>query len=152
MKNHKSSIITKLLLALSLIVITAFAGTVYAEETYDLHIKLTNVLPGQGKIVVSIYNTKDTWLKAGKEYKIVKKSVDNTSNLTVTVTGLKTGKYGLIVYQDENSNNDFDRNFLNIPKERYALSNNKKPMFKPSFDDCLFNINKEMTLNLNLID
>lgn len=153
MRNPKISILSKLFVMLSLFVVPFFAGSeLLAQDTHDLHIKVTNVAPGKGKIVVSVFNTKATWLKAGKEFKIVKQPVDKSTTLTVTVPGLKAGKYAIIIYQDENNNGEFDRNFLNIPKEPYALSNNIKPMFKPSFDDSLFNFNKEMTLNLKLLD
>lgn len=153
MKHNKSSMLSRLFFICSLLVATALAvGDAFAQDTYDLHVKLTNLLPGKGKVVVSVYNSKTTWLKEGKAFKVVKANVEKSSSLTVTVPELKAGKYAIIVYQDENSNNEFDRNFLNIPKEPYALSNNIKPMFKPSFDDSLFNFNKEMTLNLKLLD
>jgi uncharacterized protein (DUF2141 family) len=45
--------------------------------------------------------------------------------------GLAPGKYALVVFHDENSNGRFDRNWLGLPKEGYAFSNNVRPVFAP---------------------
>ncbi|MFZ1123454.1 MAG: DUF2141 domain-containing protein, partial [Candidatus Binataceae bacterium] len=45
--------------------------------------------------------------------------------------GIAPGKYALVLFHDENSNGKFDRNWLGMPKEGYAFSNNVRPVFSP---------------------
>ena len=46
-------------------------------------------------------------------------------------------------YNDENSNNRLDTNFIGIPKESYGFSNNKLGMFgPPDYDEVKFDFNE----------
>ena len=45
--------------------------------------------------------------------------------------GLAPGTYALVTFHDENSNGKFDRNWLGMPKEGFAFSNNVRPVFSP---------------------
>ena len=54
------------------------------------------------------------------------------------------GIYALAIYQDENKNGKIDKNFLGIPTEHYAFSNDYKPTIKaPAFKDCKFPYNEK---------
>ena len=49
------------------------------------------------------------------------------------------GTYALAIYQDVNGNSKIDKNFVGIPTEPYAFSDNYIPRIKaPNFDDCKF--------------
>ena len=45
--------------------------------------------------------------------------------------GLAPGTYALVTFHDENGNGKFDRNWLGMPKEGFAFSNNVRPVFSP---------------------
>lgn len=44
------------------------------------------------------------------------------------------GDYALLLFLDENGNGELDRNFIGIPREPIALSNNYRPKGPPSFN------------------
>jgi uncharacterized protein (DUF2141 family) len=49
------------------------------------------------------------------------------------------GYYAVAIYHDENANRDFDRNFIGLPAEGFAFSNNPPtPVALPSFRSVRF--------------
>lgn len=59
----------------------------------------------------------------------------------VVFEGLPSGRYALLVFHDENDNNDLDTNIVGYPTERYGFSNDARAMFgPPSFGDAAFDI------------
>ena len=62
------------------------------------------------------------------------------------------GKYAVLVYHDENSNNRLDMAMFGKPTERYGFSNNKYGAFgsKPPFDEAVINIDKPVTAIIKL--
>lgn len=61
------------------------------------------------------------------------------------------GSYAISVLHDENGNNRVDTNFVGIPQEGWASSNNVKPAFRaPTFEESRVNVTRSMTLSLQL--
>ena len=59
---------------------------------------------------------------------------------------LSVGDYGVAIYHDENSNQDFDQGFLGIPLEDYGFSNNAGVFFgPPSFEAAKFKVTGALT-------
>ena len=95
----------------------------------NLLVKITNVAPKGGKIYVGLYT---------KEYvfanftKIFRREVVNADTKIVTLTfkDIPDGEYAISLFHDQNLNGKFDKNFLRIPKEGYAFSNNVRPAFR----------------------
>lgn len=57
---------------------------------------------------------------------------------------LPPGKYALSLFHDENGNYALDTNFIGIPKEGVAASNNAKGRFgPPKFKDAVFDVGTE---------
>ena len=53
--------------------------------------------------------------------------------------GVPAGTYSVTVFHDENSNRNFDYNWMHYPIEGYGFSNNAKAQFKaPSWDETSF--------------
>ncbi len=67
--------------------------------------------------------------------------------------GLAPGEYAIVTFHDENDNGEFDKNFLGIPKEGFAFSDNVRPkLSKPSFDQCKFDYKGgEQTVTIEMI-
>ena len=58
---------------------------------------------------------------------------------TQTLTVRPAGDYAISLYYDENNNGTLDSNFIGIPKEPVALSNNARPKFgPPKYRDAVF--------------
>lgn len=70
-----------------------------------------------------------------------------------TFLNLPAGTYAISVFHDANNNNEFDKNFLGIPKEGYGASGNHLPFASaPAFNDNKFQIkdNTITTLSIRL--
>lgn len=90
-------------------------------------------------------NEKDTL----KNYKFT----PNGDTLKTTITDLPYGTYAIALFQDMDNDGKIEKNFLGIPKDPYAFSNNARPTFKaPSFEDCCFDYNnEENTVEISMI-
>jgi len=63
---------------------------------------------------------------------------------------IPVGEYALVVFSDENGNRSLDKNFIGIPKEPLAFSNQYKPKGPPSFSRAAFLLPKGEKRHFNL--
>jgi uncharacterized protein (DUF2141 family) len=69
----------------------------------------------------------------------------------VIFKNLKSGKYAVRSYHDENNNKKMDTDFLGIPKESWGCSNNVRPHFAaPKFEDMIFVLEKDETITIDM--
>ena len=88
--------------------------------------------------MIAVYDHEDRFLS--KEVVSEGKPI-NASSMAFSFKGLGSGIYAVSIYHDENDNGKLDANFMGIPSEPYAFSNNAKGMFgPPSFEDCRFEV------------
>lgn len=109
-----------------------------AQESCELHIKVENIKKVKGSILIAIYNHEDHFLS--KEVMGEGKTVESDV-IEFSFNGMEVGTYAISLFHDENDNGKLDSNFIGIPSEPYAFSNNAKGMFgPPSFEQCKFEI------------
>ena len=61
------------------------------------------------------------------------------------------GTFAIAVFHDTNSNGKLDKNFLGIPKEGYAFSNNVFGTFRaPGFEDASFEFDGNKTVKIKM--
>lgn len=64
---------------------------------------------------------------------------------------VQAGKYVVAVFHDENNSGKIDMNFMGIPKEGFAFSNNPSLWkLKPSYKACEFSVEKDTQIPLNI--
>jgi len=69
------------------------------------------------------------------------------SEESVTFHNLPKGKYAVCIYLDENNNDRCDKNFFGIPTEKFAFSNNVRPILSiPSFESCSVYLNENKSI------
>lgn len=123
-----------------------------SNETYDLTVTINNIKHIEGSIEIGLFNNGDRFMEEGQAFKSVSVKVKGNSE-TFVIKDLPKGIYAISLYHDRNSNGKCDRNFLGIPKEPYAFSNNFKPKFSaPTFSDCRFELNKKLSIEISLIN
>lgn len=91
-----------------------------------------------GKVAISLYSGEENFLKEP-----VKTHILSISNKTVSTTfkNIKSGTYAIGIVHDENNNGKLDVNFMKIPKEAVATSNNISPKFgPPKYEDAKFDL------------
>jgi len=119
-----------------------FSALIYSEVsaqntgTGNIEIRITGLRSPNGKISVNLFNKADGFpddpMKSfgWKTVKIVPDTV------VIVFEDLPYGNYAISVLHDENSNGKMEKNFLGIPREGFAFSNNYTPKIKsPSFSD-----------------
>jgi uncharacterized protein (DUF2141 family) len=124
-----------------------FIGFSQNGDSFSLTVKVSNIKNNTGQIVVGLYNTSDSFLGTpylGEISKIEGKTI------TVEFNGIKNGTYAISLFHDENSNNKLDTNFMGIPKERFACSNNATGfMGPPKWEDAKFEVNKNLSVEIS---
>lgn len=132
-----------------LISILLFAGYVSAGNP-QLTIKIENIESVEGDIRIGVFNTSEKFLKQGLTFKKYKIAVNKTTE-TIIINDLPKGEYAFMMYHDKNADGVLNRNFLGIPKEPFAFSNNVKPkLAKPTFEACQFSLDKNLVLHVSL--
>lgn len=106
----------------------ATAAMVGAAQAAPLNVTVTNVENGKGSLLLAVY-------KAG-DFDVTNKDPQNLAGaakapakagaVTLNVPDMEPGTYTFVVFHDENDNEDVDTNWLGLPKEGIAFSNNEK--------------------------
>lgn len=127
-----------------------FAFNVYSQ-TVPLTLNIENIGSDKGNIIVEICTNADEFMAI--EPCIYSFSIPAKKSVVTQQVNIDKGKYGIIVYHDENSNNILDMAMFGKPTERYGFSNNKYGAFgsKPPFNEALIDVQangKAITIKL----
>lgn len=109
-------------------------------QTVPFTFSIENIGSDKGNIVVGICTNADEF--AEREPCKYSFSMPAKKGTITQQINIAKGKYGIIVYHDENSNNRLDMAMFGKPTERYGFSNNKCGAFgsKPPFKEALINV------------
>ncbi|GAB5450662.1 MAG: DUF2141 domain-containing protein [Halioglobus sp.] len=119
---------------------------VLAEEASGiLTVEIGGLVDASGSVFIAVYDNEDDWLgknAAARKEVVIEDSL--SGEFVVTEMVLPVGEYALTVFYDANGNGDLDTNFIGLPKEPIALSNNAKAKFgPPKYKDARFNLSLE---------
>lgn len=107
-----------------------------------LIVKINGLKNDQGTVKVALCNSAENYKDDRAPFKAAIIEIRNNQAIAV-FDDLPSGSYAVKAFHDENNNNEFDTNFLGIPKEDYGFSNNVKGLFgPPSWNDTKFILNK----------
>lgn len=131
----KIKIMRKTILLIGLL----FGSTILlAQSSCELVVKVENIKKVKGSLKIALYDHEDHFLS--KEIASGGKMIES-NEIRFVFNGLGEGTYAISLFHDENDNDKLDSNFIGIPSEPYAFSNNAKGMFgPPSFEDCKFEV------------
>ena len=107
-------------------------------ETSSVTVVVSSLVSTTAAVKLYFYNTREGFLKSGKW--VFSKAVQPGGKREFTLpVDLPRGEWAVAITQDLNNNNKIDKNFLGIPTEPYAFSNNVRPtVAAPGFDECKF--------------
>jgi uncharacterized protein (DUF2141 family) len=110
-----------------------------------LKIDLSGMQNLNGTINFALYNNSSSFNDPNQVYKSL--SITPTgANMTFTIDSLPEGSYAFGVFHDENNNQAIDQNWLGIPTEGFAFSNNAMGTFgPPSYAQATFVVQKNQT-------
>lgn len=107
-----------------------------------LSVVVSGMSERSGSVRVAIYNSQDKFLeKTGFAYS---KSAPVGNNKSVRIDfNIPLGAYAVTCYHDINDNRLLDQNYMGIPQEPYAMSNNVNIKWRrPTFDETKFAFSK----------
>lgn len=139
----------QLIISTLLIAASTFLHAQEKKETVDLSIEITIKKHQKGFLFLSLFNDEEKFMH--QAYKS-KKVVIQDKKVTITFKNIEKGEYAFSMFHDVNGNSKLDKNFIGIPKEPYAFSNNQKGRFgPPSFNNAKIKIdqNKTVTVKIN---
>lgn len=126
------------------LLIVLFSLITYAGDNQKarLVVKINGLKNDQGTVKVALCNSPENYKDDRSPYKAAIIEIRNNQAIAV-FDNLQAGNYAIKAFHDENNNDDFDTNFLGIPKEDYGFSNNVKGLFgPPSWNEAKFILNK----------
>jgi uncharacterized protein (DUF2141 family) len=136
---------------LGFIVLFSYLGIIPTSEQFSLTVKVTGIGNQKGMIELAVYNDPGKFAQVGKTFRIARIKPTG-SELTHKFTNLPPNDYAVCIYHDENGNKMCDKNFVGIPTEAYAFSNNVRPRFSiPDFKDCSTELNKDKLFIIKMV-
>jgi uncharacterized protein (DUF2141 family) len=117
----------------------------YSFSQYSLTVEITAIRNNTGKIMVQVFDENE---------KVIHQQICDIQDkkVTVSVNGLKQGKYAVRFYHDENLNQVMETNIVGKPTEGYGFSNNVTGKFSmPPFEKWLFDLNEDKTIVLKTV-
>ena len=119
------------------LLLASICATANAET--PVTVTINNVTSDTGELVLSVYDSKKTWLK-----KPVAQEVRDAEDSVDIEIALPAGDYAFQVFHDLDGNGKMKTNFIGIPKEPTGVSNNAKGRFgPPKFKDAAVTVSAE---------
>ena len=139
---------TNRLISACLLVAALGAYTQAAADT--LTIVIEDIRDASGTVQVQVLAGQAQFEGGGAVAQFLEQAVEGT--LTVTAEDLPPGEYAIRIMHDVNGNDELDANFVGMPTEPYAFSNNAKRMFGPAtWEDARFVLEGEVIQVISLI-
>jgi uncharacterized protein (DUF2141 family) len=117
----------------------------YAYSQFTLKIEITNLRNNTGKVMLQVFNEKE---------EVIAREMGDIKDKTFvyTLKNLRSGKYAVRFYHDENLNQVMETNMVGKPVEGYAFSNNVTGRFgMPPFEKWLFDLYEDKTIILKTV-
>ncbi len=96
----------------------------------------------KGRAQVALFRSDKGFPFNAKYAVMVRTASINNASASVIFTDVPTGEYAISAFHDENSNAEFDRNWLFLPAEGYGTSNNTAGFWGPGgYTDSKFLLN-----------
>lgn len=148
-KRSRTPIALKVLFFSSCLLTLPSLHTHADQAKFDLSINVSGAAPNKGQVILSLFDSKESFLKHPSVSKTSK--VDAAGKISFLLSGLISGTYAASVVYDEDNNGELNTGFLGIPTELVGFSNDAKGIFgPPSFEDAAFELDHTLTLNIKL--
>ena len=96
-----------------------------------MHVDITGVKAGVGQVVVSVWDSEESYLTTPFTKKTVHITVLKDGKFRVTFSEPLPSECAINVYYDKNANAELDTSWIGIPNEPVGITNNIKGSFGP---------------------
>jgi uncharacterized protein (DUF2141 family) len=136
------------IMILGIIVCSLFAGQSNATTSEcrgNLKMIVSGLESDKGQIKFDLDNAADTFKpkENGKKAFLNGHSLIKNKKVEYLFMDIPCGEYAIKLYHDANMNQTLDKNFLNIPNEKYGFSNCKGCIRPPKWEKAKFVFDKE---------
>ncbi len=115
-----------------------------------LTIEVENVTSAEGAVMVQVL-AGEAGFKGETQAAAALMKTAAPGTLTFVATDLQTGEYAIRVMHDVNGNGELDANFVGMPTEPWAMSNNARGNFgPPSWKEVKFSVDGDTTQTIKL--
>jgi len=131
---------------LQILLLAIACQTAVADELIGiLTVEVSGLKDATGNVYIAVYDSDSTWLS---DTTVLSKKVAISEaldgELVRTELQLPLGEYALSVFYDKDDDGELDTNFIGMPKEPIALSNNAVAKFgPPKYADAVFTLGAE---------
>ncbi|WP_149554667.1 DUF2141 domain-containing protein [Treponema pectinovorum] len=115
--------------------------------THNIKLKISSVVVGKGKIVVSIHNSEESFKTKNPFMKL--ELIPSATEIETDVE-LSDGEYAFCVFHDLNSDGVLNSGFMGIPKEPFGFSNYNGKSVPGNFKKHKVLIDKDETIPIEL--
>jgi len=129
---------------------TTGGGTSTLDTLSTLVINLSGMQNTNGKVNFALYNSSSSFNDPNQA--LAELFLECTgANMTITLDSIVPGYYAFAIFHDENDNQEIDQNWLGIPTEGFAFSNNAMGSFgPPNWTQSKFNIPNSSSVTQNI--
>jgi outer membrane protein len=113
----------------------------------EVGVKLLNP-PATGTVAIALFDSPNTFGDLRDPVLVAEFPLDGRD--IYRIEDVPPGDYALLAYYDENRNGRIDKNFIGIPNEALAFSNNYRPKGPPSFTRAAFTVTDEETQSFDM--
>lgn len=134
-----------------LISVLLFLSVTFSSLATNVTVTFTHLRKPTGSIIIGVYDSPKNFPK--DEGQLIKTTIPVNSKSVTTTLNLAPGEYAFAICHDEDGDGTCNQNFLGIPKEGFAFSNNFKPRLRaPKFDDVKIVVGEEdMEIEIKLL-
>ena len=127
------------------------AKSVESKTSIKIEIKVTEIKSTEGQIAVLLFNNENGFpQEVDKALKSQFFQIEGQEKV-IEFEVPSTGEYAVTVFHDENGNKKLDTNWIGMPKEGIAVSNNAKGrMGPPKYKDASVQILEGASLQIRL--
>lgn len=137
---------SKLISALAIAAALGIYGSAAAET---LTVVIEDIRAARGTVQVQVLAGLGQFDGEGVEMQFMQEAKEGS--MTFTAGSLAPGEYAIRIIHDVNGNGDLDANFVGMPTEPYAFSNNAKGSFGPAkWEDARFVLEGDVTQVISL--
>ncbi len=107
-----------------LLLMFSVAGSSSLWAQHDVTVRIENLNLKKGSVYIAWYNNAAGFGKPSQNYLSKVAQVEGVEFWQFTFKGIPVGKYAIAVFFDTDGNGKLSTNFMGIPSEKYAFSNN----------------------------
>lgn len=118
-----------------------------------LHLEVANIQTANGSLRIGIFNKADGFPADQSVFQGLVVPITRTGIVKVSVPNLPFGEYAIAFHQDLDGSGKINTNFLGVPQEPYAFSNNPPAKWRqPKYEQARFNFTTDgQVLNVHLL-